>query len=67
MVWMVLLDIGLQACGRQPDSWQSWPGRDLAARYRVPGSLMPGGSPATCVVRPWRMTSSPSASRTRNA
>ena len=67
MAWMVLLDIGLQACGWQPDSVQSWPGRDLADRYRVAGSLISGGSPATWVVRPWRMTSSPSAARTRNA
>jgi hypothetical protein len=35
---MVLLDSGLHACGRQPDSLQSWPGRDLASRYRAAGS-----------------------------
>ena len=27
MPWMVLLAMGLQTCGRQPDSLQSWPGR----------------------------------------
>ena len=39
MAWMVLLDIGLQTCGRQPDSLQSWPGRDLASRYPTAGSV----------------------------
>ena len=52
MVWMVLLDIGLQACGWQPDSVQSWPGRDLADRYRAAGSLISGRSHTTCVARP---------------
>ena len=42
MLWMVLLDIGLQACGWQPDSVQSGPGRDLADRYRAAGSLISG-------------------------
>ncbi len=45
MPWMVLLDIDLHACGWQPDGLQSWPGRDLADRYRATGSLISGGSP----------------------
>jgi hypothetical protein len=52
---------------RAVHSVQWWSRRDLADRYRAAGSLMPGGSPATCVVRPWRMTSSPSSASTRNA
>ena len=54
MAWMprmVPLAIGLQTCGRQPDSLQSWPGRGRVACRRVAGSSA-SGSPAIVVVRP---------------
>jgi len=41
-----LLAIGLQTCGRHPDSPQSCPGRDLAQRDLAPGSLSAGESPS---------------------
>ena len=47
----MVLGIGLQTCGRQPESVQSWLGWDLASRYPTVGSVTWGGSPATCVVR----------------
>ena len=66
MPWMVLLAMGLQTCGRQPDSLQSWPGRGRVIWGRVPGSSA-AGSPAIVVVRPWRMCTSPSSASARNA
>lgn len=66
MPWMVLLAMGLQTCGRQPDSLPLWPGRGRAIWRRVPGPSA-GGSPAIVVVRPWRMCTSPSSPSARNA
>ena len=63
---MVLLAMGLQTYGRQPDSVQSWPGRGRMICRRVPGSSA-AGSPAIVVVRPWRMCTSPSSASAKNA
>jgi hypothetical protein len=57
---------GLQTCGRQPDSLQSWPGRGRVIGRRIPGSSA-AGSPAIVVVRPWRICTSPSSASARYA
>jgi len=69
MLWMmrmVPLAMGLQTCGLHSDGLQSWPYCGRVSLSRPLALVSPSGSPATVVVRPCRMRTSPDSARALN-